>query len=202
MFLRPKTAPVVDAATPPPTRLPWLFASVCLLLTFLPFAAAEEASPDESSLRLLRVDEPGGEKQAVKEGGTLPRAAQVVFEVNARTGGDYLYLLQQRGDELRILLPAAGLGWVKAEGAESVVPPAPDARDPGTAATSWTADHTGALNFILVAAQSPRAVPSDGHLDSLERFLLPPPYVTGAAAAPAQVIARTSVEWLEGVEDK
>jgi hypothetical protein len=137
----------------------------------------------------------------VLDGGTLPRSAEVVFEVRARSGGDYLYLLQRRGEGLHVLLPGNGLVWMKPSGLSRVAPRAPEASATEEASRTWNADQTGELEFILVAATAPRDIPSDGHIPSLELFLMPPPFVHGAAAEAATVLARSRVLWLEDDPD-
>lgn len=173
------------------------FGLAAALILCAPTEALSAPDAPESTLRLLLVSDAEDEFQKVLDGGTLPRSAEVVFEVNARSGGDYLYLLQGRGDGLHVLFPGNGLVWMKPSGTSMVAPRAPEASATGEASRTWNADQTGALEFILVAATAPRDIPSDGHIPSLELFLLPPPFVRGAAAEAASVLARRHVLWLE-----
>jgi len=168
-----------------------LFAAFLLSDTTL----ASEDRVEESSLHLVRVD--GEQAEQLKSGATIPRSAEVAFDVRAHEGGDYLYLIQRRDKDLRILMPATGLGWLKPKGTSRVVPLGPHASSASPVSSGWNADQTGLLEFILVASVSPRDVPSDSRIESLERFLLPPPFVRGELARPAEVIARFRVNWLE-----
>jgi len=178
----------------------WLLPLVALLVLIPTLSQALDEAPP-SSLRLLLVSGEQAEPQPIPNGATLPRSAEVVFEVFAQSGVDYLYLLQQQGDGLQVLLPTNGLVWMRPSGTSRVAPRAPDASAEEAASSTWSADQTGELEFILVAAKAPRDVPSDGRISSLERFLLPPPFVRGPAASPATVLARRSVLWLEDDPD-
>jgi len=173
------------------------FGLAAALLLYAPTGALPAPETPVSTLRLLQISTTQDEPQVVLDGGTLPRSAEVVFEVSARSGGDYLYLLQRRGDGLHVLLPGNGLVWMKPPGLSRVAPRAPEASATEEASSTWNADQTGELEFILVAATAPRDIPSDGHIPSLELFLMSPPFVRGAAAEPATVLARSHVLWLE-----
>jgi hypothetical protein len=171
------------------------------LLLYAPTGALAAPETPESTLRLLQVNDAQDEPQVVLDGGTLPRSAEVIFEVSARSGGDYLYLLQRRAEGLHVLLPGNGLVWMKPSGLSRVAPRAPEASATGEASKTWNADQTGELEFILVAATAPRDIPSDGHIPSLQLFLMPPPFVRGAVAETATVLARSRVLWLEDDPD-
>jgi hypothetical protein len=157
------------------------------------------AAPDEpqSSLRLLQIIDGLELPQPVANGGSLPRSAEVVFEVRAEQGADYLYLLERRSDGVHVLLPESGLVWMRPKTTSLATPRAPEATATEALARSWNADRTGELEFLLVAATAPRDVPSDSRVPSVEQFLLPPPFVRGAAATPATVLATARISWLE-----
>jgi hypothetical protein len=156
---------------------------------------ASADTPEESSLQVVRLDK--DQPEPLESGATIPRSAEVAFDVRAHGEGDYLYLIQRREDDIRILMPATGLGWLKPESTSRVVPIGPHASSASPASPGWNADQTGLLEFLLVASVSPRDVPSDSRIESLERFLLPPPFVRGELARPARVIASFRVNWLE-----
>lgn len=174
-------------------------ALIPLLAILLGAPLPSSAAPEEpqSSLRLLQVIEGLDRPQPVTNGASLPRSAEVVFEVTAEDGADYLYLLERRNDEVHVLLPESGLVWMRPKTTSLATPRAPEATATEALARSWNADRTGELEFLLVAAVVPRDVPSDGSVPSLEQFLLPPPFVRGPAATPARVVARAQVNWLE-----
>lgn len=172
-----------------------------LLLPLLGAGTSKSAdSPAPEPLSLLRLDTASGETQLVAKGESLPRSAEVIFEVHV-TEGDYLYLLQTNSRGLEILLPATGLVWMRPDGPTRVIPLGPNARPGDAAPQAWNSDQSGATEFVLVSAAAPRDVPSDARVASLELFLLPPPYVKGPAAAPARVLARFPVTWLDSDEE-
>jgi len=160
---------------------------------------ASSASPEEpqSSLRLLQVINGLQQLRPVNSGDSLPRSAEVIFEVRAEEGADYLYLLERRNDEVHVLLPESGLAWMRPSATSLATPRAPEATATEVMASSWNADRTGELEFLLVAATVPRDVPSDSRVRSVEQFLLPPPFVSGPAADQGKILARTRVNWLE-----
>jgi len=173
---------------------------LCLLGTLGPKPVhGDEPEPSGNELQLILLDEATGKTRPVAEGATLPRSAGVVFAVDGGKN-DYLYLLQQGSRGLEVLYPPTGLIWMHPGQASRVVPFGPNTRPEDEPETSWNADQSGTAEFILVSAPSPRDVPSDGRVHSLDRFLKPPPYVRGPAAGPAEVVSRVTATWLDSDE--
>jgi len=135
---------------------------------------------------------------SIATGATVERSTEIVFGYEA-SGADYLYLLQRGGGSLTVLYPPSGLAWLNADaGTGRVTPSDPSSRPEDAALPAWNPEHSGELEFILVAAPAPRDVAPDAQTSSVETFLLPPPYVTGPAAGMAVVLDRVTVTFADG----
>ncbi len=129
----------------------------------------------------------------VAPGQRLGPDAQLVFDVSG-SAGSYLYLLEQGPDALTVLHPRSG--WINpANGrAREIVPQPTWTTDQDDLLPGWTPLSSGPLEYLLVAAPTPRGGPSDQRLDGgLEQLLAPPPYVSGPAGGRAVVVARLAV---------
>jgi len=154
-----------------------------------------QATP-RSQLRLVRTDLSTDSSVKVPPNTSLPRSAEIYFEVETHWKGSYLYLLQKSGGTLQILSPATGLVWLnRPQEIVRVVPRGSNEDAQSPAGLSWNADQTGALDFILVGTEAPRDVPSDSQVSSLERFLAPPPFLKGPLTQPGVVLETVRVVW-------
>jgi hypothetical protein len=163
------------------------------LLLALLWPTAALAAP---SLGMERVDEAGEPTGAVSAGETLDRGAWVRF-VTETEAGLYLYLLQTTDRGTNVVWPATGDVWVSRAGTRPLVPRPPHHRDEAEPLPGWNGDTDGPATYSLIAAPSPRAVPADSWVRSLDEFLLGPPFLAGPAAAKAEVLATFEVSWGE-----
>ncbi len=127
---------------------------------------------------------------------------QLVFDVSGPPGA-YLYLLEQGGGTLSVLHPRAG--WVNpaSDTVKRVVPQPTWTTDQDELLPGWTPLSVGPLEYLLVAAPTPRGASADQRLEGgLEQILAPPPFIKGPAGAPATVVARLSVVREEPPEEQ
>lgn|GEM_PF-5598566 len=167
-------------------------ARVVALLLLVPSLAL--AGP--ASLSLERVDEAGEAIGPVEDAATLGRGDQVRF-VTETDPGLYLYLLQTTARGTNVVWPGTGDVWVSRAGRRTLIPRPPNHRDETAPLTGWNGEEDGAAEYFLVSAPTPRAVPADSWVPSVDEFLLGPPWLTGPAAAKAAIIAKTRVSWGE-----
>ncbi len=114
---------------------------------------------------------------------------QLVFDVSGSPGA-YLYLLEQGGGTLAVLHPRAGRVNPAGDATKRLIPQPTWATDQDELVPGWTPLSVGTLEYLLVAAPTPRGTSSDQHL---EQILAPPPFIKGPAGASATVVARLSV---------
>ena len=137
----------------------------------------------------------GGVTADINDGASLPEDSQVVFFTRAQ-GSDYLYLLQRSNGGVEVLHPSTGQVFLNREREQRVVPHRPTGGDiEEEAPDGFSGAGTGVFEYILVASPVPRDFPSNSQVESVERMLAPPPYVTGYAALPAVVLASMKVTW-------
>ena len=161
---------------------------------------SEPLSPSFEPRGTLRMELLGGGEQADIEDGTkLSEDSQVVFFTKA-LGGDYLYLLQRSNGGVEVLHPSTGQVFMNREREQRIVPHRPTGGDiEEESPAGFSGAGNGSFEYILVASPVPRDFPSNSQVESLERLLAPPPYVSGYAALPAVVIASMKLTW--GVPD-
>ncbi len=144
----------------------------------------------------LRMEVLGGGATAdIEDGASLPEDSLVVFFTRAQ-GSDYLYLLQRSNGGVEVLHPSTGQVFLNREREQRVVPHRPtggDVEEEGP--DGFSGAGTGVFEYILIASPVPRDFPSNSQVESLERMLAPPPYVSGYASLPAVVLASMKVTW-------
>jgi hypothetical protein len=137
----------------------------------------------------------GGEHADIEDESNLPDGSQVVFFTRAQ-GGDYLYLLQRSNGGVEVLHPSTGQVFMNREREQRVVPHRPTGGDiEEESPAGFSGAGNGSFEYILVASPVPRDFPSNSQVETLERLLAPPPYVSGYAALPAKVLATIKVTW-------
>ncbi len=161
-------------------------------------AADSSHSPKDSfnprgTLRLELLG--GGDNADIEDGSNLPEDSLVVFMARVE-GADYLYLLQKSNGGVEVLHPSTGQVFMNRGGEQRIVPHRPneaDNQERGPAGYSGAG--TGVFEYLLVASPVPRDFPSNSQIEEVGRLLAPPPYLEGAAAQPAVVVASHKVTW-------
>ena|GEM_PF-3035403 len=137
----------------------------------------------------------GGEKADIEDGSNLPDGSQVVFFTKGE-GADYLYLLQRSNGGVEVLHPSTGQVFMNREREQRIVPHRPTGGDvEEESPAGFSGAGNGHFEYILVASPVPRDFPSNSQVETLERLLAAPPYVSGYAALPAQVLATMKITW-------
>ncbi|HCP46305.1 MAG TPA: hypothetical protein DIU15_09700 [Deltaproteobacteria bacterium] len=171
--------------------------SLVLVSWFSPVHAGE-GSPDgtqfrpQGSLRIELIADAG--PKTVDNGALLEEDTAIRFIAEVQ-GADYLYLLQRSNAGVEVLHPPTGQVFLAKKGPQVVVPHPPNLELGERPQGGYTAAGEGSFEFLLVASPVPRNFPSNSQLETVERLLAPPPYLTGHAAAPAVVLASQKITW-------
>ena len=148
----------------------------------------------------LRIERLGVEQQVdIEDDSALPEDSQVVFFAHAQ-GSDYLYLLQRSNGGVEVLHPSTGQVFMSRDREQRIVPHRPTGGDVDEQSPAgFSGAGAGIFEYILVASPVPRDFPSNSQVQSLDRLIAPPPFMSGYAALPAVVLASMKVTW--GVPD-
>jgi hypothetical protein len=141
-----------------------------------------------------------GATREVPQRGVIDPAEVVVFVVRVDPAKDeYVYLLEGTGGPPRMIHPRMGRVHLASElNGERRIRPRPasevftgEEEEP----EGWHVSGGGWAEYRLVATPSPRDESAAGSLGSFERFLGPPPYVTGRASTPGRLVDSVIVHW-------
>ena len=161
---------------------------------------AEPFQPAQGEFLRLEARTPDGSMRIVKDRDIISGTEVVVFLTAVDpTRDEYVYLLEGTGGPPRMIHPRMGRVHLSGEldGRRRIRPrPAHevstgDEEEP----EGWQVAGGGWAEYRLVAIPSPRDEASAGSLGSFERFLEPPPYVTGRAAKKGRLVDSIIVRW-------
>lgn len=158
-------------------RARWGFAALLL-------AGSAAAEPT------LSLHDPDG--RALANGASIDAETRLRFTV-AGDPDQYLYVVESAEGSVMVVYPPMGRFLTGRDGPVTLDPQASWPGGLEGQPVDWVPQASGALEYLLVQAPTPRDAPVGGRLDGLDELLAPPPYVTGPAGEPAQVVARVTL---------
>lgn len=165
---------------------PWL---VLLAAIAAPLDAVGNGAAPRAPTLSAQCSSQGGPSAVV---GRVPAdcALSFVATLGAEARGRWLYLLE-KSTEVRVISPAPHQVLLGGDGALTIEPHSFSGAPPG----QWRSSHHGEVEYVLVAAPTPRDVVGSRPLPDVDTFLAPPPSLSGPSATPAIVVARLSLWW-------